>query len=138
MNLNVSGQIKATLTNAKTGETKVVEQKNLLLDDFIDHWFTKNVTFLDDHTMHEVHLGDSNVPAKKTDMGLAGNLLAMSNKGSFLSSEGIGKTGPLENPTALPPDWGNGCSFSPDGSYLAVEHDSYPYLTIYKRDGEAF
>ena len=41
----------------------------------------------------------------------------------------------LEDPSTLPTDWGNGCAFSPDGTYLAVAHDSSPYITIYKGGG---
>ena len=37
----------------------------------------------------------------------------------------------LPNPSALPTGTGNGCSFSPDGSLLAVAHAGSPYITIY-------
>ena len=44
----------------------------------------------------------------------------------------------LANPAELPASTGNGCSFSPDGVYLAVAHFTSPYITIYKRSGDVF
>ena len=38
----------------------------------------------------------------------------------------------LANPATLPTGTGRGCSFSPDGTYLAVAHSVSPFLTIYK------
>ena len=38
----------------------------------------------------------------------------------------------------LPPNLGRGVDFSPDGNYLAVAHNTSPFLTIYKRDGDTF
>jgi uncharacterized protein with WD repeat len=32
---------------------------------------------------------------------------------------------------ALPTGVGYGCAFSPDGTYLAVAHQTAPYITIY-------
>ena len=37
----------------------------------------------------------------------------------------------LPNPSTLPTGTGNGCSFSPDGSLLAVTYGTSPYITIY-------
>src|SRR3989344_2150324 len=44
----------------------------------------------------------------------------------------------LANPDVLPPNTGNGAAFTSDGTYLAVTHTSPPYVTIYKRSGDAF
>ena len=44
----------------------------------------------------------------------------------------------LGNPAALPAGVGYGCTFSPDGNYLAVAHNSTPFITIYKRSGDTF
>ena len=44
----------------------------------------------------------------------------------------------LSNPATLPTGTGYGCTFSPDGTYLAVAHSSSPNITIYKRDGDTF
>jgi len=44
----------------------------------------------------------------------------------------------LSNPGTLPTGEGNGCCFSLDGVYLAVVHDTSPYITIYKRSGDTF
>ena len=44
----------------------------------------------------------------------------------------------LANPSVLPIGTGRGASFSPDGTYLAVAHDSSPFITIYKRNVDVF
>jgi hypothetical protein len=44
----------------------------------------------------------------------------------------------LPDPSTLPTSIGNGASFSPDGTYLAIVHNTSPYVTIYKRDGDTF
>jgi len=44
----------------------------------------------------------------------------------------------LANPDVLPTGTGRGASFSPDGNYLAIAHDSSPFVTIYKREGDTF
>jgi WD40 repeat protein len=38
---------------------------------------------------------------------------------------------------ALPGN-GQGCAFSPDGTYLAVAHANSPFITVYERDGDSF
>ena len=44
----------------------------------------------------------------------------------------------LPDPANLPPNTGYGAAFSPDGTYLAIAHDTSPYVTIYKRSGDTF
>jgi WD40 repeat protein len=44
----------------------------------------------------------------------------------------------LANPASLPSQTVWGESFSPDGNYLAVAHDGTPFISIYKRSGDAF
>jgi sugar lactone lactonase YvrE len=44
----------------------------------------------------------------------------------------------LDDPSSLPTGNGYGCAFDSTGTYLAVAHDSSPYITIYKRDGDTF
>ncbi len=44
----------------------------------------------------------------------------------------------LSNPSTLPTDAVRGAAFDPTGTYLAVVHDSNPYITIYKRSGDTF
>ena len=44
----------------------------------------------------------------------------------------------VSDPSTLPTGPGNGCAFSPDGTYLVVAHYTSPYITIYKRSGDAF
>jgi hypothetical protein len=38
----------------------------------------------------------------------------------------------------LPTGITQGCTFSPDGRYLAVAHATYPYITIYRRQGNSW
>ena len=44
----------------------------------------------------------------------------------------------LSNPPTLPTSHAHGVAFDPTGMYLAVAHDSSPYITIYKRIGDTF
>jgi WD40 repeat protein len=44
----------------------------------------------------------------------------------------------LADPATLPTGTGRGCAFDPTGTYLAVAHDSSPYITIYRRSGDTF
>src|SRR3989344_3887844 len=44
----------------------------------------------------------------------------------------------LANPAMVPTGTGNGASFSPDNTYLAIAHACTPYVTIYKRSGDTF
>jgi WD40 repeat protein len=44
----------------------------------------------------------------------------------------------LSNPATLPPAQGNGVEFSSDGDYLAVAHNTSPFVTVYKRSGDTF
>jgi len=44
----------------------------------------------------------------------------------------------LSDPATLPTGFGYGVSFSPDNTYLAVAHNTSPYVTIYKRSGDTF
>ena len=44
----------------------------------------------------------------------------------------------LADPATLPTNTGRGCTFSPDGTYLSVAHDTSPFITIYKRSCDVF
>ncbi len=44
----------------------------------------------------------------------------------------------LANPATLPTGYALDCAFDPTGTYLAVAHNNSPYITIYKRSGDAF
>lgn len=44
----------------------------------------------------------------------------------------------LTDPASLPTGAGRGCSFSPDGTYLAVTHFDAPFIVIYKRSEDTF
>ena len=53
---------------------------------------------------------------------------------------GLSRIEPPVKVSALiaPEGLGNGCAFSYDGTYLAVAHFNSPYITVYKRTGDAF
>ena len=44
----------------------------------------------------------------------------------------------LANPGTLPTGNGNGCSWSPNGEFLAITHFTTPYILIYQRSGTTF
>lgn len=44
----------------------------------------------------------------------------------------------LNNPATLPTGSSFGCSWSPDSTYLVINHNISPYVTIYKRSGDTF
>lgn len=50
----------------------------------------------------------------------------------------LDKRNKLTNPSTLPPSTGNGTGISADGNYFAVAHNSTPFVSIYKRNGDAF
>lgn len=41
-------------------------------------------------------------------------------------------------PDVIPTGAGNGCSFSPDGTYLAVAHTTTPFISVYFRSGTTY
>lgn len=43
----------------------------------------------------------------------------------------------LSNPSELPPS-GASVNWSPDGKYVAIGHNTSPFITIYERDGDTF
>lgn len=42
----------------------------------------------------------------------------------------------ISSPSVLPTGRGKGCSWSPDGVYLAIAHWTAPYITVYKRESD--
>ncbi len=44
----------------------------------------------------------------------------------------------VTDPAILPTDIGNGCAFSYDGKFLAVVHNTTPFITIYEISGDTF
>ena len=62
-------------------------------------------------------------------------------KGDLLHLEDILKMSPdcvNAGPDVLPTGTGLGTAFSLDGVYMSVAHDSSPFITIYKRNGDVF
>jgi len=134
--VSVRGRVRTTLRDIRTGAEFVHEQRNLLLDSFLDRWFTQNVAFFHTNTMSQCLLGDGNTPPSPSDTGLSGNTLATHS--SPVTVVPAPTAGDLIQtvPDVLPAGNGRGVSWSPDGQYLAVAHVGSPYVTVYKRDGE--
>jgi sugar lactone lactonase YvrE len=44
----------------------------------------------------------------------------------------------IQDPSVLPPNFGNGVALTPDGAVMAVAHAGSPYVTTYDWDGEAW
>ncbi|HHV42121.1 MAG TPA: WD40 repeat domain-containing protein, partial [Clostridiaceae bacterium] len=127
--VGVKGKIKATLTDTRTGQKEIFEQDNLLLDSFLDRWFTQNVILLSASTMNTCLLGTDDTPPTPSDTALGGTTLASSSAGTTVYAD-VAPNEKLPALSALPGE-GNGCSFSPDSKYLAVGHSDSPYITIY-------
>jgi WD40 repeat protein len=53
-------------------------------------------------------------------------------------TEDIAQSIKLNNPNILPTGSGNDVAFSADSKYLAVAHNTSPFITIYKRTGQFF
>jgi len=86
--------------------------------------------------------------------GMLGSLaLGMSADGGFIATGGAstspyiaihkkgvdGEYDKLASPMATPPTGRiQGCSFTPDGSYLAVAHNTSPYISVYSISGDTF
>ena len=49
----------------------------------------------------------------------------------YISLVNVATARQLLPPATLPPNTANGCAFSPDGAFLAVAHQTAPYVTIY-------
>ena len=134
MNINIGmqakGRVKTTLTDIRTGKKEIHEQDNLLLNSFMNEWFTGNREFLSASTMSACFLDTSNAPADPNQTGIQGSTLASNTNGVTVFSETPWNEGKLPNLSRLP-NYGNGCSFSPDGKYLAVAHRDSPYITVY-------
>ena len=59
------------------------------------------------------------------------SLIAVGGALPYIHIANAAKRRRLPNPSALPTGIGSGCSFSPDGSLLAVAHSGSPHITIY-------
>ncbi len=44
----------------------------------------------------------------------------------------------LANPSVIPPAWAIGAGWSPNGEFLAVAHQTTPFVTVYQRSGTTF
>ena len=82
MNLGVSGYMTCVLRDIRTNnEEVVVEGNNLILNDFLDYWFTSGVPFFSPNTFHSCYIGNGRSLPVATDLGLSGSTLAVSSNG---------------------------------------------------------
>lgn len=138
VNINIGmqakGRVKTTLTDIRTGKKEIHEQDNLLLNSFMNEWFTGYGTFLSASTMSACFLDTSNTPADPNQTGVQGSTLASNTNGVTVFSETPWNEGKLPNLSTLP-SHARDCSFSPDGKYLAVAYSSArPYITVYRTE----
>lgn len=127
--VGIKGEVTVVLTDTRDGSKKVVKQDNLILNHFLDRWFTQNVTLLSANTMNTCLLGTDDTPPTPSDTALGGTTLASSSAGTTVYAD----EAPSEKLPALSAPSGNGyaCAFSLDGKYLAVAHYSSPCITVY-------
>ena len=127
--MGIKGEVTAVLTDTRNGSKKVITQDNLILNHFLDRWFTQNVTLLSASTMNTCVLGTDDTPPTPSDTALGGTTLASSNAGTTVYADEV----PSEKLPAFSAlgGTGYGCSFSLDGKYLAAAHGGSPYITVY-------
>ena len=116
--MGIKGEVTAVLTDTRNGSKKVFTQDNLILNHFLDRWFTQNVTLLSENTMNTCVLGTDDTPPTPSDTALGGTTLALSNAGTTVYAD----EAPDEKLPSLSrlPGAGQGCAFSPDGKYFAA------------------
>ena len=127
--MGIKGEVTAVLTDIRNGSKKVITQDNLILNHFLDRWFTQNVTLLSANTMNTCLLGTDDTPPTPSDTALGGTTLASNNTGTTVYAD----EAPSEKLPALSelPGDGNGCSFSPDGKDVSAVHNNTPHITVY-------
>jgi len=80
MNLNfdfgIQGKVKYELTDTRTGEIDVIEENNMLLDDYLDSFFTTATGLLNSRVFHTCYIGDSDVAPARNQTGVQGSVLA--------------------------------------------------------------
>ena len=127
--MGIKGEVTAVLTDIRNGSKKVFTQDNLILNHFLDRWFTQNVTLLSASTMNTCVLGADDTPPTPSDTALGGTTLASSSAGTTVYADAAPNEKLPDLSTLL--GTGYGCAFSPDGKYLAVAHFSTPRITVY-------
>ena len=83
MNLNfdfgIQGKVKYELTDTRNGKKEIIEENNILLDNYLNKFFTGNFGLLNASVFNRCYLGDSNIAPTRSQTGLQGNQLAVVN-----------------------------------------------------------
>jgi len=125
-NYLVSGDFDLTLPSSPVEGDTI----NILADGF--------PKIIQDDAEHVINYKDRHFTTKGTS-GLV-QLFSKNDIELVYKGAGLSRIEPPVKVSALtaPEGIGRGCAFSYDGTYLAVAHDTSPYITVYKRTGDAF
>ena len=130
--VGVKGHVKLTLTDTRDESKQVYENPNLLLDDYLNRFFTNSPhpVFLHENTVHGCHLGTNGETPQPSNTGLRGSTLA-----SSISSELTAQPqNIITNPRFALNNSGLGLDLTPDGQYaITGEHTSSARVTVLKR-----
>lgn len=74
--MGIKGEVTLTLTDVRNGKKTEVRQDNLLLDSFLNRWFTQSTTIFPS-AMSRCYIGTGDSPPSAADLGLQGSQLAM-------------------------------------------------------------
>ena len=85
MQFGIRGRVCATLTDIRNGNQCVFDEKNIILNDFLNHWFTSATALFSPQTIYGCYVGTSDAPPRPDDEGLCGVVLAFNANGSDLA-----------------------------------------------------
>ena len=78
MQLAIGGRISVKKRNTVTGKTEQLQQKNLILDSYLQRFFLQNeFGLLNEEVMNRCHVGDGIIQPSPADTALSGNSLAV-------------------------------------------------------------
>ena len=134
MQLAIGGRISIKKRNTITGKTEQLQQKNLILDSYLQRFFLQNeFGLLNEEVMNRCHVGDGIVQPSPTDTGLSGDTLAVGTNPIPIYTPVASNlvTGTSFNRPADSGAASHG-EFSPDGNFFAVAHSAHPFVTVYE------
>jgi hypothetical protein len=120
-NFGIQGKVKYELTDTRTGKVEVIEENNMLLDSYLDNFFTSEIGLLDKEVFDRCYLGDSDVATARSQLGLQGAQLAVSNPLVKVEDNLLMLRNNVKLITNFTDhsNYVNSVAFSPDGDYVA-------------------
>ena len=129
MNLNfdfgIQGKVKYELTDTRNGKKEIIEENNILLDNYLNKFFTGNFGLLNASVFNRCYLGDSNIAPTRSQTGLQGNQLAVVNPVEKVEDNLgllINNNNQITNLTGHS-NYVYSVAFSPDGNYVVSGSD---------------